>query len=119
MSNHVKMYGRIMISPEFQAPGSIPQFTTVRFTYTKDRTAFAPYLIHGIEATGAEWSYPETLTDDLDAIIGMLPHDTLYIGHFECTDEYNDMWRVYIVNGKVLTVHPTIVWPEVPGAAAI
>lgn len=117
MSNHVKMSGVIKIGPPFEA-GNIPRFATVEFDCIRAREPFVPVIITGIIPTGADWSYEETLTDDLNAIIGMLPPDTLYIGHFECTDEYNDMWRVYIVDGQVVTVRPIITWPEVSGATA-
>lgn len=120
MSNRANLCGVIAIRPHFLPPGRPGSLQTVKFAvWSGGRSAgiFENEVITGIVPTGVEWAHEEHVVPDLVRIVESLPRGTRYIGYLEGNDEYQDLWRVYIVNGKPVVIRPTITWPEVPGVA--
>lgn len=127
MTYATNLSGRIGIKPDFTTVGSVPNFDNVKLEYRtllQDpgvQGVFVPatFVIEGIAADAPAWATEEAVLNDLIAIVENLPEGTTFDGYLEGNgEEIDDMWRVYIVDGKPTVVKPRIVWPEVPGAAA-
>ena len=127
MSNTTHIHGTINIKPDYEAPGSVPMFESVKLEYRTVRPdgtegvlfmANSKHVIGALVAQAPEWVTEDMVIDDLTAIIAGLPEDTEFDGYFEARNwDHGDMWRVYIVDRKPVIVTPEIVWPEVPRGA--
>lgn len=127
MSNTTHIHGTINITPDYEAPGSVPMFESVKLEYRTVRPdgtegtlfmADSTNVVGALVAEAPDWVTEEMVINDLTAIIAALPPETKYEGHFEARSlDYGNMWRVYIVGGKPVIVEPAIVWPSLDAAA--
>lgn len=118
MGNQIDISGAITFTPGIKGWLSLGRYS-VEFR-GKNVLSDPPQetVLTSIWSKGPEKAREEEILRDVQAhvdLVRTLIPDATFDGFLQCTDEFDDLWRIYVKDGQAVRVDPVISWPGEEG----
>lgn len=115
MGNQITISGAIRFSPPIKGFLSLGRYS-IRFVAETAPLVTPPpdRVLASIGSNSPDKAREEEILQDVqahvDLVLTLIP-DAKFTGFLQCSDDYDDLWRIYVRDGQAVRVDPVISWP--------